>query len=61
MPLRGQEFKSRANKQRPSLQSTVQSPLAAWVTTQLEQAILAKVEPFLREMEGMFAFIGSFS
>ncbi|NEO78315.1 PDDEXK nuclease domain-containing protein [Moorena sp. SIO4G3] len=26
---------------------------------QLEQAILAKVEPFLREMGGMFAFIGS--
>lgn len=26
---------------------------------QLEQAILAKVEPFLKEMGGMFAFIGS--
>lgn len=26
---------------------------------QLEQAIIAKVEPFLREMGGMFAFIGS--
>jgi predicted nuclease of restriction endonuclease-like (RecB) superfamily len=26
---------------------------------QLEQAILAKVEPFLKEMGGMFAFVGS--
>jgi predicted nuclease of restriction endonuclease-like (RecB) superfamily len=26
---------------------------------QLEQAILARVEPFLREMGGVFAFIGS--
>ncbi len=26
---------------------------------QLEQALLAKVEPFLREMGGMFAFVGS--
>ena len=26
---------------------------------QLEQAILARVEPFLQEMGGMFAFVGS--
>ena len=31
----------------------------AYSERQLEEAILAKVEPFLREMGGMFSFIGS--
>ncbi len=32
---------------------------AEYTERQLEQAILAKIDPFLREMGGMFAFVGS--